>query len=208
MFLGACIFPLLTLHLGDHELTNVYNFKYLGHWFTADGNKRLAVTVRMGEAKNRFGILRNIWEGEMFPEAAKIKLFEAAVVSVLLYGCEAWELDDKLMASLRGWSARCMTWITGRSIREECVDATYPLVMKVRQRRLRWLGHVLRASDSSLVRAAIIRLVEDSLAGKARLAGTILMDAPAFNSVSGLLELAMDRQLWNGLCNALCPKNS
>ena len=42
---------------GDYKLANVYTFKYLGNWFTADGDRRYAVTVRMAQAKTRFGQL-------------------------------------------------------------------------------------------------------------------------------------------------------
>ena len=37
-----------------------------------------------------------------------LHLFGATVVSVLAYGSEAWLLDGNMMASLRGWCAKCM----------------------------------------------------------------------------------------------------
>jgi hypothetical protein len=77
------------VHLSGHELKNVYRFKYLGQFFTADGDRRHAVEVRMGQAKTRFGKLARIWESSVFPIAAKLRLFEAGVVSVLVYGCES-----------------------------------------------------------------------------------------------------------------------
>ena len=51
----------------------------------------------------------------------------------------------------------------------------------------------------------LLRLVQQCVEGERERAGTVLMDAPAHSSVEELLELAEDKQLWNGMCNALCP---
>ena len=186
-------------------LKNVAQFKYLGNRYTVDGNRRFAVEMRMGEAKARFGKLRNIWDSGVFLISAKLRLFEAAVVSVLVYGCEAWTMDEALVASLRGWCAKCVTHVTGRSIREECRSPTYPLVMRVRERRFKWLGHILRLEDGSLIKAVVLQLAGEQVSGGTS-KGSLLMDAPKFDSVCELLELAQDRQLWNAMSNALCPK--
>ena len=62
---------------------------------------------------------------------------------MLVYGCEAWELDDSLIKSLKGWCSRCVCSITGNDYRMECVNPSYPLIGKIKQRRLKWLGKVL-----------------------------------------------------------------
>ena len=38
-------------------LTNVFDFKYLGFTFSTDGDFRQAISVRMAQAKARFGQL-------------------------------------------------------------------------------------------------------------------------------------------------------
>ena len=65
--------------------------------------------MSMAKAKARFGQLWQLWSSTAFPITAKIRLFGAAVVSILVYGSEAWQLDSKLEASLRDWCAKCMT---------------------------------------------------------------------------------------------------
>ena len=49
-------------------------------------------------------------------------------------------------------------------------------------------------------------MIERRLRGEECREGTILLDAPGHDSVEGLVGMAQDRQLWNGMCNALCPK--
>ena len=55
-----------------------------------------------------FGKMLNVWESRVLQEAQKIALYERGVLSVLLYGCEAWILDDRLQRMLRGWNSRCL----------------------------------------------------------------------------------------------------
>jgi hypothetical protein len=129
-----------------------------------------------------------------------MRLFDGGVVSVLVFGCEVWMLNDATMASLRGWCARCVSKVTGRSIREECVDPTYPLVLKVRARRLRWLGHILRSHEGHLVRRVLMAQCQQCLMdGAAYPVGSIMMDAPPHESMAELVEIAEDRSKWRGL---------
>ena len=51
-----------------------------------------------------------------------------------------------------------MSKFSGKTIREECVDPTFDIVSKVRARRLRWLGHILRAHEGYLVRRVVLAL--------------------------------------------------
>ena len=49
-----------------------------------------------------------------------------------------------MIRKVNGFNSRCLRNITGRSYRDEAVTPTYDLVRSVRQRRMRWLGHILR----------------------------------------------------------------
>ena len=78
-----------------------------------------------------------------------------------MYGCEAWWLVELMMRSLNGWNLRCLHLINGRSYREEAVEPSLDLVALVRARRLRWLGHVLRAEESYLLNKVVVGYVKD-----------------------------------------------
>ena len=99
-----------------------------------------------------------------------------------------------------------MVHITGRGVRDECVSPSYPLVNQVRQKRLKWLGHVLRAGEENLVRAAVVKMCKGCIKGDRTAGGTVLMDAPEFKTVEGLMAAAEDKLEWNSLTNSLCPK--
>ena len=185
-------------------LKNVYVFKYLGYHFQADGDRRHAVTVRMAIASSRFSECRKVWKSAAVNMKAKLRLFDSGVVSVLAYACEVWMMDADLQRSLRGWCARLVSQITGRSIRDECVDPSFPLIERVRARRLRWLGHVLRSSEQHLVRRVLVEQCEEVLAaGQDYPRGSVMMDAPGHRSMEQLVELANDRSEWRLYVNPL-----
>jgi hypothetical protein len=189
----------------DLRLENVFGFGYLGFGFQADGDRRPAMDQRMAIAKSRFGTLHEVWRDKKLPVFAKVRIYACAVVSVLTYGNEIWRLDAKTLASLRGWNARCLAAMTGRSFRDETVTPTFDLVSRLRSRRLRWAGHILRLEESNLMRRVLLASVElGRESGQEQ--GGILMDALPFDSVEQLLVLAGDRAGWRDTVVALLPE--
>ena len=61
------------------------------------------------------------------------------------------------MAMINGCNARCLSHITGRSAHVEASarTRTLDLVGEIRQRRYRWLGHILSMPDNRLLKEAI-----------------------------------------------------
>ena len=73
--------------------------------------------------------------------------------------------------------------MTERSYREEAVEPRLDMVALVRARRLRWLGHVLRAEESYLLKKVVV----DTLKTKRRVA--ILPDPSSWTHLTtGLLS--------------------
>ena len=193
--------------MGSAKLQNSFNFNYLGFRFQADGDQNSALSQRMAIARARFGQLHEVWRSKKLPTTAKIRVYACAVVSVLTYGCEIWKFDEKAMRQLRGWNARCLAAITGRDFREETVEPTFDLLGRLRSRRLRWAGHILRLEKSSLLRQVLLAQAAQSLerTGGAE-AGGLLMDAPGFESIEQLLALVGDRVGWRNAVHALLPE--
>ena len=115
----------------------------------------------MAIARQRFGKMHHIWGTNVVPFNAQLQLFDAGVVSVLVYGSESWLMDDALQASLKGWCARCVTHITGRSIADECRVPSFPLLLKIYKRRFKWLGHQLKRTGSTVQKVLMHMLQQD-----------------------------------------------
>ena len=190
--------------LNGKRLKNVFEFKYLGNSFQADADRRHALRVRMAIANVRFTEGRKVWKSSKVSMQHKLRMFQSGVVSVIEYGCEVWMMTSSVQATLRGWCAKLVSKISGRSIREECVDPKYDIISKVRARRLRWLGHVLRCNDTYMVRRVLLAQVGQWMeSGRPCPEGSILMDAPHYESVEHLVKMAEERDEWRALVNAI-----
>lgn len=175
---------------GEASLASVFEFSYLGCGFQADGDPRHAAEVRMAQARARFGELHHLWGAGALGLRLKIRLFAAAVCSMLAHGSEAWILSEGLCKSLRHWCACCLTIITGRSVRDESVRPSFDLVRRLRARRLKWLGGILRMDDSRILHRVVMRQQPPHAQG------SLLADAPVHRSMIELKRMAEDQESW------------
>jgi hypothetical protein len=183
--------------LEETLLTNVFDFKYLGFTFSADGDFRQAISVRMAQAKARFGQLWQIWGSEL-PRSAQINLYAAAVIAMLIHGHQAWPLTDKVLKSLKHFNANCIAKITGDP-HDTCYrnQAEYFDIEGIlRARRLDWVGKTLRTTISSLAREVLVSRAESNIATKHCQEGSIMMDVPPHTTMHQLMALAEDKSGW------------
>ena len=164
--------------------------------FEADGDCEQDVKIRMAIAKTTFGKLMEIWKAEEVPLKQKLRLYGSAVISIVSFGFETWEMPPKLEASLRGWNARCLAAITGREISQEHRHPTFDLTAKLRARRLKWAGQILRSEpEDSIVHQVLVAVAEHDL-NEDKPRRSLLMDAEQYASVEELIALAMDKKRW------------
>ena len=177
--------------INGHEIDNVLLFDYLGCRMCGDGDESADVSYRMAIAQERFSSLFNIWHDHRVPRPLKVKLYVASVCSTFTHGCDTWTLKRAMIRKVNGFNSRCLRNITGRSYRDEAVTPTYDLVRSVRQRRMRWLGHILRMPAERLVRQTICHI---AIGGPPYPAGSLLMDCHL--PLDELVILAEDRAGW------------
>ena len=189
-----------TIMCEDVPLDNVAVFKNLGTLFSADGQQTRDINARIAQAFSRCGELHDVFNSKSLSPALKLRLYEAAVCSIMTYGCETWVLTDKVIRKINGANSRMVARITGHSIASEArpVTSSFNLVRKIRQRRLRWLGHLLRAGEQRLTYQAL----QEQFHLQKR-AGNLFMDAPPFHDLQQLAELAKDRCTWRSRASHL-----
>ena len=68
------------------EIENNFNFVYLGSQFSADGDQTRDIKRRVALATMRCGKLRHILQSPDLGLKLKLRLHEAAVLSILVYG--------------------------------------------------------------------------------------------------------------------------
>ena len=187
--------------MGVRELAPAFRFKYLGRRYRADGDRKEAVEVRMGQAADRFRELSRVWGSNEISVELKLRIYVAGVVSVLVYGCECWDLEE-CTGMIQQWNARRLALISGREIRDEYVGPSVDLLGMVRARRMRWVGEMLRLGEERLLRNALE--IEWDQQGES--CGGLLRDVPEVDSFSQLIDIASDIKLWKGLVDQIYRK--
>ena len=112
-------------------------------------------------------------------------MYQSGVLSTLTHCHEVWRLTEQVMKMLGGFNAKCLSVITGKSIRDERVQPSVDLIRLLRVRRLRWLGHILRLDDERLLRRTMMASMQQPYPE-----GSLLMDAPPHDSWADLERLA------------------
>ncbi|CAH8649925.1 unnamed protein product [Dicrocoelium dendriticum] len=157
--------PPPTLTLGGDQLEVVQKFSYLGSCISASGLRMR--TNRIAKARGAFANLRHLWRRRDITLALKGRVYNAAVRSILLYGCETWPLKAADLKRLVTFDHRCLRnlahiWWEHRVSNERIRRLVYgtgkgnePLSTVISRIRLRWLGHVLRMPAHRLARRAL-----------------------------------------------------
>ena len=170
----------------------------LGSQLQGDGEDEADVRHRMDVAQAAFGSLSHIWSDHRLSRATKLRLYRISVCSTLTHSCEAWTLTRTVTRMVNGFNSRCLHVITGEDYRTTATVPAYNLVLAVRKRRLRYLGHVLRLPAESIVRRSLLALVKG---GTHYPEGSLFSDCEA--ALPQLEALSLDRPAWRAKVSLL-----
>ena len=143
--------PLPPLEVYEQPINHVSNFRYLGSMMASSISD---ITRRKALAWTAFWKLEKIWRSTSISIDTKIRLFNTTCVTVLLYGCESWIISVNMENKINAFATSCYRIMLGIK-RLDCVrnaqiyemTNTQPLINTVRQRQLRFLGHILRMPE-------------------------------------------------------------
>ena len=87
----------IELSVEGEPVEQVSNFVYLGATISGDGTIDRDLDVRIQKANGAFHQLWNIWNSRTIKTPTKIRIYRAAVLTILLYGAEVWNTTKKQM---------------------------------------------------------------------------------------------------------------
>ena len=180
------------VNIGDDVLDNVLTFEYLGSRLPCDGDDQVDVRHRMDIAQTAFCSLSHLWNDHRLSRETKPRLYKLSVCSTLTHCCTAWALTRNVTRMINGFNSRCLHVITGQDYRDTATTPVYDLVSAVRQRRMRYLGHVLRMPPDRIVRRALVALVKG---GTCYPEGSLFDDC-GVASLRELVDTAKDQSAW------------
>ena len=134
--------------LGVTSLKLVDKFTYLG---SSVSSTEKDIDQRLTKAWTAIDRLSNIWRSEL-TDKMKRGFFQAAVESILLYGCTTWTLTKRLEKKLDGNYTRMLRAILNKSWRQhptrhQLYGHLPPITKTIQARRTRHAGHCWRSRD-------------------------------------------------------------
>ena len=148
--------PVITID--DYELDVVHQFTYLGSTITDNLSLDAEIDKRIGKAATTLARLTSrVWTNPKLIVKTKMAVYNACVLSTLLYGSETWTTYARHEKRLNSFHLRSLRRIFGISWQDKMTNtdvlsrAGLPTMYTLlRQRRLRWLGHVCRMEDGRI----------------------------------------------------------
>ena len=130
------------------SLKLVDKFPYLG---SSVSSTEKDIDTRLTKAWTAIGKLSIIWKWNLIYKM-KRSFFQAAVVSILLYGCTTWTLTKRLEKKLDGNYTRMLRAILNKSWRQhptkhQLYGHLPPITKTIKVRRTRHAGHCWRSRD-------------------------------------------------------------
>ena len=106
-------------------------FTYLGGFLSTDGKADYAVGRRIGEARGALKKLQVVWSHANLTRVRKLEIFDACIMSKLLFSLEPMCLKLKERNRLDGFQAQALRRIL--AFRTRC-PRTFPMMLCGRQR--------------------------------------------------------------------------
>ena len=114
------------LVIKGQQINIVDDFKYLGSYV---GSTEHDVKVRIGFAWAAFAKVKSILRSPKVKLNFKIRLFKAACISILLYGCESWILTEALIDRLEIMLPYHVKILNKTCLQQKlCVQYTHPKI--------------------------------------------------------------------------------
>ena len=151
-----------SIKISGIELTRTRAFKYLGSEIVSDGSLTSEVNSRVSAAWAKWRSMTGVLCDKTIPEHLKSKIYRTVVRPVALYGAECWPATKEVEARLSVMEMKMLRWTAGVTRMDRiCNDdirkkfGVAPIVDKMRESRLRWYGHVLRAKADTVCKTGL-----------------------------------------------------
>ena len=146
--------------IGGCTLENVEDFTYLGSTISSSMSVDHEINSRIAKAATVMAKLnQRVWKNPKLTVKTRLRIYQACVLSTLLYGSETWTTYARHERKLNGFHMRCLRRILRIRWQEQVPDTevleranTHSLHATLSEKRLRWLGHVRRMDAGRIPR--------------------------------------------------------
>ena len=144
--------------IDGYTLEVVENFTYLGSSISSSLSIDSEINSRIAKAATVMAKLnQRVWNNSNLTEKTRLRVYQACILSTLLYGSETWTTYARHEKKLNSFHLRCLRRILqikwqDRVPNTEVLERANMSSMHaaLSERRLRWLGHVQRMDSGRI----------------------------------------------------------
>ena len=140
--------------LDGDNIEVVDRFSYLGDVISTEGDAQEAVTSRIRSAWKKFEEISDVICGTSISLKVRGTLYKSYVRNALTYGAECWALKMEDERRLKTTEMRMLQMICGKTLKDKInndkireMTGVVRLEEFLREKRLRWVGHVERMDE-------------------------------------------------------------
>ena len=196
---------------GD-DIMQVEGFCYLGSLLEESGGCSKEVQLRISKAWRKWREVSGVVCDKRMTIPLKRKIYTSVIRPVLLYGLETAALRKEEERALARTEMRMLRWICRISLREHRTNddirkfiKVSPVSEKVKEARLRWLGHVIRRKEADPIKKAFAEKVTGKRSrGRQRIRWSDIVERD-MKKIGAKIEDCQDRVKWKRLSRAADP---
>lgn len=151
-----------TIQIDGKDLPRVDAFRYLGSTLTSDGSLLVEVNARTNAAWMKWRTATGVLCDRKISDCIKGKIYRSIVRPVATYAAETWPATKEAERRLAVMETKMLRWIGGVTRFDHVPNddtrnryGVAPITDKMREARLRWYGHVLRAADETIAKIGL-----------------------------------------------------
>lgn len=196
------------IKIGRHEFEWVNKYKYLGIVLSDDGDRAVELKERILAISRAYHANKKMLTSGNLSKKTKLNIYKTIIRPVAMYAAETVTMTKKDEEELRIAERKILRKIYGPI---EIVEGEYrrrmnfelkreigeDIVQKMKQQRIKWLGHVWRADNSIIKDMLIWQPKEKGRRGRPRSSwmGEVIEDLKKIG-VTDWKQKAGDRKIW------------
>jgi len=186
------------------SIEQVHKFSYLGSLITDDAKSEADLRQRLAVGATVLARMKPLWTSHALTLKTKVKLCQVLVWPVATYGSESWVLRKDDERRLEAFEMKILRKILGVNWQEHRTNDSIleqtghkrGLLLAVKKKKLRYAGHIARATDS--LEKTIMQGSVPGKRSRGRPRRTWMEDVTAWTGLSAEAceRVALDRVKW------------
>ena len=150
------------IKIGQYNFEEVDKFKYLGVTISSQGDRRTEIKEKIVAANRAFHANKKLLKSKVLRKETKMKVYRTMIRPILLYAAETMTMTKRDEEDMRVMERKIMRAILGpirldngeyrqRMNCELLQEIGDDIVKKIKEQRVKWLGHIWRGGTEKTV---------------------------------------------------------